>query len=258
MSGTGLLVEPRGAICLIRIDRPESRNSLSTELLVDLGRTLSELSADRSVRAVVLAGNEKVFASGANIRNLADATATQLYFGERFRAWDAIRRAEVPLVAAVSGYCLGGGLELALLCDVIVSSDDARFGLPETGLGLIPGAGGTQRLVRTIGKSKAMEMVLSGRLLSAAEADAAGLVSRVVREGRWLDEAVAVAEVIAERSPVAVRLAKEAVAASFETTLEAGLDVERKAFAIAFASADAREGISAFLEKRKPCWPDPI
>lgn len=238
----------------IRINRPQSRNSLSNEVLAELARVLADVDGDDGVRAAVIAGNEKVFASGADLRDLAQSSATELYFGARFRMWDEIRRVRTPLIAAVSGFCLGGGLELAMMCDIVVAAEEARFGLPETGLGLIPGAGGTQRLARSIGKPKAMEVILAGRLLTASEAEAAGLVARVTRSDGWLDEATRIAKEIARRSPVAVRLAKESVNRSFDTGLEAGLDVERKAFAIAFGAADAQEGIAAFLEKREPRW----
>lgn len=254
MAGTGIAVERNGRVTVIRLDRPETRNALSNDVLAELARALGQADVDDDVRAVVLAGSEKVFASGADLRDLARMDASELYFGERFRAWDAIRATRTPLVAAVSGFCLGGGLELAMSCDVVVAAEGAKLGLPETSLGLIPGAGGTQRLVRAIGKAKAMEVILAGRLLTAAEAEAAGLVARVTGAHGWFEEAVRLAEEIARRGPIAVRLAKEAVGRAFDTGLEAGLDVERKAFAIAFGSAEAREGIAAFLEKREPGW----
>lgn len=254
MTLVGLSIEHVQRVALIRIDRPETRNALSNELLATLARELTEIDTTDDVRAAVIAGSDKVFASGADLRDLAQMGMTELYFGERFRSWDTVRRTRTPLIAAVSGFCLGGGLELAMMCDIVVASKGARFGLPETSLGLIPGAGGTQRLVRAIGKAKTMEVVLAGRLLDAAEAEAAGLVARVTDADSWLDEALRVAGEIAKRSPIAVRLAKEAVGRSFDTGLETGLDIERKAFAVAFGSEEAREGIAAFLEKREPRW----
>ena len=220
----------------------------------ELVARLSELDADGDVRCIVLAGDERAFAAGADIAELAAATAVELYQAPRVARWDAIRKLSTPLVAAVSGWCLGGGCELAMTCDLIVASDTARFGQPETGLGIIPGAGGTQRLARAVGKALAMDMVLTGRILTAHEALAAGLVARVVAREAWLDEARRVAGEIAARAPVAQRLAREAVDRAFETGLDSGLDFERKALYLAFASEDAREGLSAFVEKRRPEW----
>jgi enoyl-CoA hydratase len=220
----------------------------------ELVARLSELDADGDVRCIVLAGDERAFAAGADIAELAAATAVELYQAPRVARWDAIRKLSTPLVAAVSGWCLGGGCELAMTCDLIVASDTARFGQPETGLGIIPGAGGTQRLARAVGKALAMDMVLTGRILTAHEALAAGLVARVVAREAWLDEARRVAGEIAARAPVAQRLARESVDRAFETGLDSGLDFERKALYLAFASEDAREGLSAFVEKRRPEW----
>jgi enoyl-CoA hydratase len=204
------------------------------------------------VRAIVLGGSERAFAAGADIGELAQASAIDLYYQRRIERWDGIRGLWTPLIAAVSGYCLGGGCELALACDLIVASESAQFGQPETGLGIIPGAGGTQRLTRAVGKALAMDMILSGRRLSAQEAVAAGLVARMVAEGTWLEEAKRVAQEIAEKGPVATRLAKESVDRAFETTLTAGLEAERRALYLAFASEDAKEGLTAFTEKRTP------
>ena len=213
---------------------------------------LLELDADDEVRCIVLGGSEKAFAAGADIGQMAEASAMDMYEARRIDRWDAIRRIRTPLVAAVSGFCLGGGNELAMACDLIIASETARFGQPETGLGIIPGAGGTQRLTRAIGKAKAMDVILSGRFLTAEEAERAGLVARVVAKEAWLEEAKAVARAIAEKGPIAQRLAKEAVNRAYESTLETGLDYERKALYLAFASEDAREGLTAFTEKRKP------
>jgi enoyl-CoA hydratase len=248
------VVERDLPIAVVRLNRPEARNALSDALMDELVARLSELDADGDVRCIVLAGDERAFAAGADIAELAAATAVELYQAPRVARWDAIRKLSTPLVAAVSGWCLGGGCELAMTCDLIVASDTARFGQPETGLGIIPGAGGTQRLARAVGKALAMDMVLTGRILTAHEALAAGLVARVVAREAWLDEARRVAGEIAARAPVAQRLAREAVDRAFETGLDSGLDFERKALYLAFASEDAREGLSAFVEKRRPEW----
>jgi enoyl-CoA hydratase len=249
-----VLVEHEPPIAVVRLNRPEARNALSDALMDDLVARLSELDADDEVRCIVLAGDERAFAAGADIAELAAATAVELYQAPRVARWDAIRKLSTPLVAAVSGWCLGGGCELAMTCDLIVASDTARFGQPETGLGIIPGAGGTQRLARAVGKAVAMDMVLTGRVLTAEEAHSAGLVARVVAKEAWLDEARRVASEIAARAPVAQRLARESVDRAFETGLDSGLDFERKALYLAFASEDAREGLSAFVEKRRPEW----
>ena len=234
------------------LNRPQQLNALSDELMDDLVTRLQELDRDDAVRCIVLGGSERVFAAGADIGELARSSAIELYYARRVERWDAIRSLWTPLVAAVSGYCLGGGCELALACDLIVASETARFGQPETSLGIIPGAGGTQRLTRAVGKATAMDVILSGRLLSADEAHAAGLVARVVAREAWLDEAKRVAREIASKAPVATRLAKEAVDHAYEGGLGYGLDYERRAMYLAFASADAREGLNAFLEKRRP------
>ena len=219
-----------------------------TELVSELQR----LDRDEAIRCIVLGGNERAFAAGADIGELARSSAIDLYYGRRIERWDAIRNLWTPLVAAVSGYCLGGGCELALACDLIVASESARFGQPETSLGIIPGAGGTQRLTRAVGKSVAMDVILSGRLLGADEALAAGLVARVVAQEAWLEEAKRVAREMASNGPVATRLAKEAVDRAYESTLQLGLEYERRALNLAFASDDAQEGLTAFTEKRSP------
>ena len=220
--------------------------------MTELVTELQQLDSDDAVRCIVLGGSDRAFAAGADIGELAQTTAIDLYYARRVERWDAIRNLWTPLVAAVSGYCLGGGCELALSCDLIVASETARFGQPETSLGIIPGAGGTQRLTRAVGKATAMDVILSGRLLSAEEALATGLVARVVAREAWLEEAKRVAREIASKGPVATRLAKEAVDRAYESTLQLGLDYERRALNLAFASADAKEGLTAFTEKRKP------
>ncbi len=247
-----VLVEREGPVAVVTLNRPEVLNALSEELMAELVETLEALDRDEAVRCVVVAGSERAFAAGADIGEMADATAIDMYEGRRIESWAAIRNVRTPIVAAVSGYCLGGGCELAMACDLIIASETARFGQPETGLGIIPGAGGTQRLTRAVGKAKAMDVILSGRFLDAVEAERAGLVARVVAREAWLEEAKAVARAIAAKGPVAQRLAKEAVSRSFDTPLDAGLDYERRLLYLAFASEDAREGLTAFTEKREP------
>jgi enoyl-CoA hydratase len=249
---SGVLLEREERIAVVRLNRPEQLNALSNQLMNELVGALENLDEDETIRCLVLTGNEKAFAAGADINELSDATHFELYFGGRIDKWDAIRKIRTPIVAAVSGYCLGGGCELAMACDLIVASETAQFGQPETNLGVLPGAGGTQRLTRAIGKAKAMDVILTGRFLDAREAEQAGLVARVASSDDWLEEAKGVARAIAAKSPVGVRLAKEAVNQAFETTLAAGLDAERKAFHLALSSEDAQEGLRAFLEKRSP------
>ncbi len=247
-----VVVEREDAIAVVRLNRPDQLNALSEELMEELVGALEELDRDEAIRCIVLAGSERAFAAGADIGEMADAGAIEMYYARRVERWDAIRKLWTPLVAAVSGYCLGGGNELAMACDLVIASETARFGQPETGLGVIPGAGGTQRLTRAVGKAKAMDVVLSGRFLEAREAEQAGLVARVVAKEAWLEEAKRVAREIAAKGPVVQRLAKEAVNRAFETSLEMGLDHERRLLYLAFASDDAREGLRAFVEKRKP------
>lgn len=248
------MVDVDDAVATIRIDRPERRNALTDEVLGALAKTAGELDADPAVRCLVIAGSDRVFASGADLRSLAARSPVDVYSGDRAAAWRALRGLGTPTVAAVSGLCLGGGFELAMYADVVVASETAKFGLPETGLGLIPGAGGTQLLARAVGKPLAMDMVLTGRLLEAVDAERFGLVSRVTPADEWLQTAREVAAAIADRPAVAQRLARESVAHSFEMGLQAGIDHERRAFAIAFGTADATEGIGAFLDKRAPRW----
>ena len=252
MSDDAVLVERDGSIAVVQMNRPQSLNALSDEVMGGVVRALEELDADDEIRCIVLAGGDRAFAAGADINELAAATAITLYENRRIDRWDTIRALRTPLVAAVSGYCLGGGCELAMTCDLIVASETAQFGQPEINLGVLPGAGGTQRLTRAVGKSVAMDVILTGRFLSAQEALAAGLVARVVPKEAWIEEAKGVARSIASKSPVSVRLAKEAVDKAFEAPLAVGLDFERRAFYLARASEDATEGLKAFVEKRKP------
>jgi enoyl-CoA hydratase len=249
---SAVLVERETPIAVVLLNRPDALNALDDELMNELVDVLLALDADEEIRCIVLGGSERAFAAGADIGQMAAASAMEMYEARRIDRWDAIRKVRTPLVAAVSGFCLGGGNELAMACDLIVASETARFGQPETGLGIIPGAGGTQRLTRAIGKAKAMDVILSGRFLDAQEAERAGLVARVVAKEAWLEEAKAVARAIASKGPIAQRLAKESVNRAYGSTLETGLDYERKALYLAFASEDAREGLTAFTEKRKP------
>jgi enoyl-CoA hydratase len=245
-------IERDGAVGVVLLNRPEALNALSGELMGALVSALEELDGDASIRCIVVGGSERVFAAGADVGELAAATPIELYDSRRIDRWDAIRALRTPLVAAVSGYCLGGGCELAMACDIIVASEAAQFGQPEINLGVLPGAGGTQRLTHAVGKALAMDVILTGRFISAEEALRAGLVARVVAREAWLEEAKRTARAIASKSPVSVRLAKESVDRAFEVPLSAGVEFERRAFYLARASEDATEGLSAFVEKRKP------
>ena len=247
-----VIVERDDPIAVVLLNRPEALNALSDELMEQLVTTLEELDRDEAVRCIVLGGSERVFAAGADVAELAAATPIELYENRRIDRWDAIRALRTPLVAAVSGYCLGGGCELAMLCDIVVASETAQFGQPEINLGVLPGAGGTQRLTHAVGKALAMDVILTGRFLSADEALRAGLAARVVAREAWLDEAKRVARSIASKSPVSVRLAKESVDRAFDVPLTAGLELERRSFYLARAAEDATEGLTAFVEKRRP------
>ena len=254
MTSEPVTVERRGRLALVTLDDPETRNALSPAMLTGILDAFQSADADPAVNCIVLSGAAKVFAAGADIRMLAEAGANDMYLGERAGQWDALRRVRTPSVAAVSGACLGGGLELALSCDVVLCSRRSKFGLPETALGLIPGAGGTQLLTRLVGPALAMDVILSGRVLDSEEAVAAGLASRAFPEESWLEDAIAVAEEIAARPALAQLLAKESVKRALDMPLEAGIEAERRAFAMALGSAEAREELQAFLEKRPPSW----
>ena len=247
-----VLTERDGPIAVVLLNRPQQLNALSGALMDELVDELQELDRDDAIRCIVLGGSQRAFAAGADINELAEGTPISLYQSRRIDRWDAIRGIRTPLVAAVSGYCLGGGCELAMACDLIVASESARFGQPEIQLGVMPGAGGTQRLTRAVGKALAMDMILTGRMLTADEALRAGLVARVVAREAWLEEAKRAAHEIAAKSPVSVRLATEAIDTAFEAPLSAGIEFERRAFYLARASEDADEGLKAFVEKRKP------
>ncbi len=247
-----ILVEREGPVATVRLNRPQALNALNSALMTELADALEGLDADDAIRCTVLTGNERAFAAGADIKEMAGASAIDMLQRQRFTQWERIRKLRKPLIAAVSGFCLGGGNELAMCCDMIVASESARFGQPEINIGIIPGAGGTQRLTRALGKARAMEIVLTGRPITAREAYAAGLVTKVVPVEVYLDEALALAREIAAKPPLAVQLGKDAVLKAFDTTIEQGLDYERKNFYLLFASEDMREGMAAFVEKRRP------
>jgi enoyl-CoA hydratase/carnithine racemase len=244
--------ETRGAVGLARLDRPEARNALSPELMEELAALLERWDEDPEVRCIVIAGGEDWFAAGADIKAMVKRTLPEVLTSPAASFWPRLAALRTPLVAAVSGYALGGGCELALACDMIVAAEGAEFGQPEILLGIIPGGGGTQRLARVMGKQRAMELVLTGRRIGAAEAHELGLVTRLAPAGEWLDSALELAARIAERPPLAVRLAKQAVLAAEEMPLSAGLAHERRLYELAMATEDRVEGMTAFLEKRKP------
>lgn len=250
MSYEFVLTETRGPIGIVRINRPKVRNALNAKTIGELVEALEAFDRDNAVRCMILTGDDRAFAAGADIAQMADATAIDVLDDDRFARWARFRALKKPVIAAVAGYAFGGGCELALMCDLIVAADTAQFGQPEVKIGIIPGAGGTQRWARSVGKVRAMEAVITGEPISGIEAERIGLVNRVVPAGTQLDEAMRMASMIAERPPLAVRLGKEAVNQALETTLGAGLDYERKLFYLLFASEDKREGMRAFLEKR--------
>jgi enoyl-CoA hydratase len=246
---------PIAGVALLTIERPDVLNALSFDLLDDLADALAGLDADPRCRAIVLTGSgTRAFAAGADIRELATQTPISLLVEDRFAAWDRIAATRTPVIAAVRGFALGGGCELAMSCDLIVAGDDAQFGQPEINLGVMPGAGGTQRLTRAIGRARAMDLVLTGRTITAAEAEAMGLVSRLVPADQTLEVALQLGATIASKAPVAVLAAKEAVRLAEELPLSAGLRHERRAFFALFASDDQGEGMAAFVEKRRPEW----
>jgi enoyl-CoA hydratase/carnithine racemase len=239
-------------VALCRLNRPDARNALSPELMDELATTVERFDADPEVRCMVIAGADDVFAAGADIRALRDRTFEESLRHPASAFWRRMVACKTPLVAAVSGFALGGGCELALICDLIVASDTAEFGQPEITLGIIPGGGGTQRLARVLGKQRAMELVLTGRRIDAREAERIGIVNEVVADGKWLERAMELARRVARQPPIAARLAKQAVLAAEETALSAGLDHERRLYELAMATEDRIEGMDAFLEKRRP------
>jgi enoyl-CoA hydratase len=247
-----ILVETRGAVGLIRLNRPKALNALCDTLVRELGAALDIFEADDAIGAVVITGSDKAFAAGADIKEMADRSYMDVYLGDFItKGWERVTTCRKPIIAAVAGHALGGGCELAMMCDTVIAADTAKFGQPEILLGVIPGAGGTQRLTRFVGKAKAMDMVLTGRTMDAAEAERGGLVSRVVPAATLIDEAVGMAARIAELSRPSVMLAKEAVNRAYETTLAEGIRFERRVFHSLFATEDQKEGMAAFVEKRK-------
>ncbi len=254
MTYENILVETHGNVGVVRLNRPQQLNALNSQTMEELTTAVEAFDRDPHIGAVVITGNERAFAAGADIKEMADASAVEMLYRDAISRWDRLRRVKKPVIAAVSGYCLGGGCELAMACDMIVASESARFGQPEINIGVMPGAGGTQRLARAVGKAIAMEMVLNARFLSADEALRYGLVNRVVPVEVYLEEAIRLGQEIAGRAPVAVRLAKEAVNRAFETSLADGLEFERRLFYFLFATEDQKEGMRAFIEKRKPEW----
>jgi enoyl-CoA hydratase/carnithine racemase len=241
-----------GHVALLRINRPEARNALSPEAMELLAGELERLDPDPEVRCVVIAGSDKVFAAGADIKAMSERSFAEALRHPSASFWRRLAAIKTPMIAAVSGYALGGGCELALACDMIVADENATFGQPEITLGIIPGGGGTQRLARVLGKQLAMEYVLTGKRFDAETAQAMGLVNKVAKKGKWLGEAMALAATVAERPPIAARLAKQAVIAAEETALSAGLENERRLYELAMATEDRVEGMQAFLEKREP------
>ena len=239
---------------LIQINRPQQLNALNTVVMEELVVALEEFDRNDQVGCIVITGHQRAFAAGADIKEMVDATAVEMLKRNSIARWDRIRQIKKPVIAAVSGFCLGGGCELAMACDLIVASESAQFGQPEINIGVIPGAGGTQRLTRALGKSRAMELILTGRYLSAREAEQFGLVAHVVPLEVYLDEALKLANEIAARPPIAVRFAKEAINKAFETPLSEGLEFERLLFYFLFATEDQKEGMRAFVEKRKAEW----
>ncbi|MGI4954293.1 MAG: enoyl-CoA hydratase [Janthinobacterium lividum] len=249
-----ILVETHGAVGLIRLNRPQALNALCDQLMGELGVQLLAFDADTAIGAIVITGSEKAFAAGADIKEMKDRTYPAVFLDDFIGKWETVTRIRKPVIAAVAGFALGGGCELAMMCDMILAADSAKFGQPEINLGVIPGAGGSQRLTRAVGKSKAMDLCLTGRMMDAAEAERCNLVSRVIPAAELVDEALKVAAKIAAQSPVAAVMAKRAVNAAFESSLAEGVRMERALFLSLFGTADQKEGMSAFAEKRKPAF----
>lgn len=254
MTYTTVLTEIRGRVGIAQLNRPQAMNAFNIAMLAELFDALEAFDKNEDIGALVVTGNEKAFAAGADIKEMAEASYVQMVAEERVEIWDRIRGIKKPVIAAVSGWALGGGCEFALSCDMVIATESAKFGQPEITIGVIPGAGGTQRLARLVGKQLAMEMVINNRTLTANEALHFGLANRVVPVEGYLDAAVAFAEEIASRAPLAVRMAKDAVNAAFETTLTEGLKTEKRNFYPLFATEDQKEGMQAFIEKRTPNW----
>ncbi|MGX1744110.1 enoyl-CoA hydratase [Bosea sp. NPDC055353] len=247
-----ILVETKGKVGLITLNRPQALNALNGQLIGEINQALDGFEKDAEIGCVVLTGSEKAFAAGADIKEMQSRIFPGTYLDDKFEDWDRIGRRRKPIVAAVAGFALGGGCELAMMCDFIIAADNAKFGQPEINLGVIPGAGGTQRLTKAVGKAKAMDLCLTGRMMNAEEAERSGLVARVVPLADLLTETLKAAEAIASKSLPSVMMAKESVERAFEVTLQEGLRFERRVFSSLFATADQKEGMSAFAEKRKP------
>jgi enoyl-CoA hydratase len=252
MAFENIITETRGRVGLVTLNRPKALNALNSALIAELNMALEAFDRDEDLGCIVITGSEKAFAAGADVKEMADKTYVDAYLGKFLAGWSGLAGARKPVIAAVSGFCLGGGCELALMCDFIIAADTAKFGTPEITLGIMPGAGGTQRLPRFIGKAKAMDMILTGRMMDAAEAECCGMVARVVAPEKLLEEALAAAEKIASYSRPIVMMAKETVNRAYETTLEEGVRFERRLFLSMFATEDQKEGMKAFIEKRKP------
>ena len=255
MNYENILVETRGAVGLIRLNRPAALNALCDALVREMGQALDGFEADPAIGAVVLTGSDKAFAAGADIKEMKDRSFVDVYLSDFITVgWERVTKCRKPVIAAVAGFALGGGCELAMMCDFIIAADTAKFGQPEINLGIMPGAGGTQRLTRFVGKSKAMDMCLTGRMMDAAEAERSGLVSRIVPADKLVDEALKAAETIVAKSRPSVLMIKEAVNRSYETTLAEGVRFERRLFHATFATDDQKEGMDAFVAKRKPSF----
>ncbi len=252
MAYDNIIVETKGKVGLITLNRPDALNALNGALIGELGEAVDAFEADQGIGCVVITGSERAFAAGADIKEMASKSFVEAYVSDFLADWEKVSRARKPVIAAVAGFALGGGCELAMMCDFIIAADTAVFGQPEINLGLIPGAGGTQRLTRAVGKSKAMEMCLTGRRMEAEEAERSGLVARVVPADKLMEEALKAAETIAAMSLPSVLLAKEAVNRAYETTLAEGVRFERRTFFALFAAQDQKEGAAAFIEKRRP------
>ncbi len=254
MAYENIVVEIKGRVGIIRLNRPQALNALNRALIEELTSAIDAFEVNDAIGCMLITGNEKAFAAGADIKEMADKTFIEAYL-ENFTAdWDRIARARKPVVAAVAGFALGGGCELSMQCDIVIAADNAKFGQPEIKLGVIPGVGGTQRLTRAIGKAKAMDLILTGRMMDAAEAESCGLVARVVPAANLMEEAMKVADTIANMSLPSVLAGKEAINAAFETSLAEGARFERRIFHALFATSDQKEGMKAFVEKRKPAW----
>jgi enoyl-CoA hydratase len=245
-----IIVETRGKIGVIRLNRPQALNALNAALMAEVTRAVEAFEADAGIACLIVTGSDKAFAAGADIKEMAGRSYMDAFMGDFAAHWDALARARKPTIAAVAGFALGGGCELAMMCDLVIAADNAKFGQPEIKLGVIPGIGGTQRLTRAVGKAKAMDLCLTGRMMDAAEAERSGLVARVVPLAGLMDEAIKVAETIASMSLPVLMIAKESVNRSFETTLAEGMRFERRVFHSLFATADQKEGMAAFIEKR--------